>query len=240
MAGGRALVRPGTALLVAMAGSLGFATPAFGAQPDGGHGHAVAVHAHQASGQAHAHRGQQKLQQRGGSQVSLPRPNGFQAQADPDGLANGGVDQPGGTGGIDTTTQDGNNGSGNDVDCEDDNRGVGVPGHCRAPDTPGTPEQGTAPSGDVPADTGTVDQVQQVAAPSVLPATLVSTPHAAATTVHGVFGTSAPPSRASVGALPDTGAGQALVGLAMAALVALGVGTALVREGRRTRSPAEA
>jgi LPXTG-motif cell wall-anchored protein len=69
---------------------------------------------------------------RGGtSGVSLPKPNRYQAQADPDGMENGGVDQPGGTGGVNTSAQDGNNGSGNDIDCEDDNRGQGVPGHCK-------------------------------------------------------------------------------------------------------------
>ena len=55
----------------------------------------------------------------------------WQAQADPDGNENGGVDQPGGSGGVNTDDQDGNNGSGNDSDCEDDNRGKGVPGHCK-------------------------------------------------------------------------------------------------------------
>ena len=55
----------------------------------------------------------------------------WQAQRDPDGEENGGVDQPGGTGGVDKTDQDGNNGSGNDSDCEDDNNGKGVPGHCK-------------------------------------------------------------------------------------------------------------
>ena len=44
--------------------------------------------------------------------------------SDPDGMDNGGPDKPGYTGGRDTTDQDGNNGSGNDSDCEDDNRGI--------------------------------------------------------------------------------------------------------------------
>lgn len=65
------------------------------------------------------------------SGVQIDRPNDYQAQADPDGDDNGGVDQPGGDGGVDPTDQDGNNGSGNDSDCEDDNRGVGIPGHCK-------------------------------------------------------------------------------------------------------------
>ncbi len=70
----------------------------------------------------------------------------WQAQADPDGQQNGGIDQPGGTGGADRTDQDGNNGSGNDADCEDDNRGKGVPGHCKATSTHGSQGQDrTAP-----------------------------------------------------------------------------------------------
>jgi hypothetical protein len=52
--------------------------------------------------------------------------------SDPDGTLNGGVDKPGGEGGIDPSSRDGNNGSGNDADCEDDNRGVGTPGSCAA------------------------------------------------------------------------------------------------------------
>jgi len=43
--------------------------------------------------------------------------------ADPDGAANGGVDQPDGAGGVDLADQDGNNGCGNDDDFEDDNKG---------------------------------------------------------------------------------------------------------------------
>jgi LPXTG-motif cell wall-anchored protein len=81
------------------------------------------------------------------SAVRHERPNGYQAQADPDGDENGGVDQPGGEGGVDTSDQDGNNGSGNDSDCEDDNRGKGVPGHCK--DKPADqPETGQNPAGD--------------------------------------------------------------------------------------------
>ena len=50
-------------------------------------------------------------------------PNKGNAQHDPDGDANGGVDQPGGDGGEDLADQDGNNGCGNDDDFEDDNNG---------------------------------------------------------------------------------------------------------------------
>lgn len=51
------------------------------------------------------------------------------AQSDPDDdgrgpdRSNGGIDQPGGTGGVDKVDQDGNNGCGNDDDFEDDNEG---------------------------------------------------------------------------------------------------------------------
>ncbi|MFP5322685.1 MAG: hypothetical protein ACLGIC_12680 [Acidimicrobiia bacterium] len=61
------------------------------------------------------------------------------AQSDPDDdgrgpdRSNGGVDQPGGEGGVDQADQDGNNGCGNDDDFEDDNEGLcrgrdGAPG----------------------------------------------------------------------------------------------------------------
>ncbi|WP_457112836.1 hypothetical protein [Marmoricola sp. URHA0025 HA25] len=212
--------------------------PAFGAQSDNGDSHSAQGQAHKGQGntqgkaqgtgrkslhQHSAHGGAGAAAARGGgSDVSLPRPNDFQAQADPDGMANGGVDQPGGTGGVDTTAQDGNNGSGNDVDCEDDNNGVGVPGHCR-------PKADDSPTG-----TDSVDQDQQAFAPVVVPDTLVSPPHTGDTVVRGVFGTSAPLTSAAAGILPDTGAGQALLGLAIAAFVALGLGTALVHQGRRT------
>lgn len=177
----------------------------------------------------------------GGSAVNLPRPNDFQAQADPDGLENGGVDQPGGAGGVDATTQDGNNGSGNDTDCEDDNRGKGVPGHCKdrpaaaTPPLPGkTPLEPGAP---VLVDAG------QVMAPLVIETTagssLVSSAMSGAgptTTTTTAPASSVSPARATTapGVLPNTGAGQTLVGLAIAALAALALGTGLVRRGRGT------
>ena len=43
--------------------------------------------------------------------------------ADPDGMTNGGADKPGGSGGVNRSDQDGNNGCGNDADFEDDNNG---------------------------------------------------------------------------------------------------------------------
>jgi hypothetical protein len=49
--------------------------------------------------------------------------NQGKAASDPDGDSNGGVDQPGGSGGDDEWDQDGNNGCGNDDDFEDDNNG---------------------------------------------------------------------------------------------------------------------
>ena len=54
--------------------------------------------------------------------------------SDPDGDENDGADKPGSGGGANTGDQDGNNGSGNDTDFEDDNRG---------PDYDGTPTPGT-------------------------------------------------------------------------------------------------
>ncbi len=44
-------------------------------------------------------------------------------------MSNGGADKPGGSGGIDQTDQDGNNGCGNDADFEDDNNGNCGGGH---------------------------------------------------------------------------------------------------------------
>ena len=49
--------------------------------------------------------------------------------SDPDGMSNGGSDKPWGAAAANDDV-DGNNGSGNDLDCEDDNNGVGTPGHC--------------------------------------------------------------------------------------------------------------
>jgi hypothetical protein len=53
-----------------------------------------------------------------GVAVSDPDDNG----RGPD-RSNGGADKPGGTGGVDQSDQDGNNGCGNDTDREDDNEG---------------------------------------------------------------------------------------------------------------------
>lgn len=176
----------------------------------------------------------------GNSAVSLARPNDFQAQADPDGTENGGVDQPGGQGGVDTTTQDGNNGSGNDTDCEDDNRGLGVPGHCK--DRPGhvTPPAGedTPPSGtDLPGNLGTdvAGPVQQPDLPTAAGAAIqVMAPGTSAANAPAADLTAAAAAPAATpGVLPNTGAGQALLGLVIAALVALAVGVGLLHQGRR-------
>ncbi len=62
------------------------------------------------------------------------------AGSDPDGDANAGVDQPGGTGGADKLDQDGNNGCGNDDDFEDDNNGrCGGKGNAGPPPPPPPP-----------------------------------------------------------------------------------------------------
>jgi LPXTG-motif cell wall-anchored protein len=239
---GRMLAWSSAAVLVA--GSLGFTAPAFAAQPEQpghsapGRDHATSTEAGSAHGQAHkrAVRHEHTAAPAGsgdhGSAVSLPRPNDFQAQADPDGAANGGVDQPGGTGGVDTTTQDGNNGSGNDTDCEDDNRGVGVPGHCKDRPEPSAPpvDEAPTPEGDVP---GTPELGGGSAAfapdnPSDSTGVEVLAPKASAP--------NASPARSSATVLPQTGAGQALLGLAVAALAALAVGLGLVRRSARVTS----
>jgi len=94
--------------------------------------------------------------------------DGWQAQADPDGDENGGVDQPGGQGGVDTSDQDGNNGSGNDSDCEDDNRGKGVPGHCKdKPDSSYPGSGGETPgSDDSDSDQPTYEEVPSTVTPA--------------------------------------------------------------------------
>lgn len=60
--------------------------------------------------------GKDKSEEPGGSTTQ------GKSQSDPDGLANGGADKPGGSGGFDDD-KDGNNGCGNDDDFEDDNNG---------------------------------------------------------------------------------------------------------------------
>jgi LPXTG-motif cell wall-anchored protein len=103
------------------------------------------AHAHQSGGHAgggHATGGKHTSSH--GSSVAL-HDKRYQAQADPDGEENGGVDQPGGEGGT-IGAQDGNNGSGNDADCEDDNRGRGVPGHCRPHPGKGAEHRGHTPT----------------------------------------------------------------------------------------------
>lgn len=250
----RSLVRAGAAALAAVA--IGFAAPALATQPDTPSAHAATGQAqrpttkhvdHLSTSHQHADHtstsqgGGGSSSQGGGSAVSLDKPNSFQAQADPDGMTNGGVDQPGGTGGVDTSSQDGNNGSGNDADCEDDNRGVGVPGHCK--DRPATGSEGGTGS-PLPGQDETSDQTSDltpqlhltpslttVADATGTDSSLVSAP--ATGQVQGEVRTHAAAAHPATGVLPETGAGQALLGLALAALVALGLGTALVRRGRR-------
>lgn len=264
---GRLLAWASAAVLVA--GSVGIAAPTFAAQPDNPSAQG------QAQSQAHSDQAAHTQpasaarpgstttktragsrpttsagHQSGGSGVSLAKPNDFQAQADPDGMENGGVDQPGGTGGVDTTTQDGNNGSGNDVDCEDDNRGVGVPGHCKQrPEVTPTGDEVVPSQGGVPGDTIVPSQDGSVAgqltgsnqlttALVAAPATGLEVALASAPTPRSVQ-TSTPraqaaPAFTAASVLPNTGAGQALLGLSIAALVALALGAGLVRQGRRT------
>ena len=210
----------------------------------------------QGQGRTEPHRSHAAGDARGGSAVSLPRPNDFQAQADPDGMANGGVDQPGGTGGVDTTSQDGNNGSGNDADCEDDNRGVGVPGHCKdrpasagevteeTPDTGDTTTDNAGTSTDTAAPTSTTDTGTAILSGAlVLPPfvdsgmatdqlTQVSAP--TGSSVAGASTATASQGAARPGAtiLPNTGAGRALLALLVGGLAAVTVGAGLLRRGR--------
>jgi LPXTG-motif cell wall-anchored protein len=222
---------------VLVIGSVAFATPATADPSSQGQ-------AHSASGQANrpekaprpgkAPRPEKapahgKPARSGASAVSLPRPNDFQAQSDPDGMTNGGVDQPGGLGGVDTTSQDGNNGSGNDTDCEDDNRGVGIPGHCkdrigaRILGAPGIPES----------DNPVVPTPEQPASPLVLtPGVPAVAPLASSDVAPAAM--AAPRAVASV--LPNTGLGQGTLSLGLAGLAALLVGGGLLRGSRRATS----
>lgn len=219
-------------------GSVAFAATASADRSPQGDTHSASGQAHKAANAARHHHTTKHDGSSGASGVALPRPNGFQAQADPDGMENGGVDQPGGTGGIDLTSQDGNNGSGNDADCEDDNNGVGIPGHCKdlpgapvtdVPDSSGTPDAGADAGSDTVATTTTVepvvplDDTEHVLAPSL------SQTHVARSTAQG-----SPAAGPTV--LPSTGASAALLSLALGGLVALGLGGGLLRRARRTES----
>lgn len=139
-------------------GSVVFAASASAAPHDPAHtsqGKSATAHSHASATPRHQTRAGGHTTGGGGSSVNLARPNSFQAQSDPDGMTNGGVDQPGGTGGVDTSAQDGNNGSGNDIDCEDDNRGVGIPGHCKDKTNQGvdhTGDQTGDQTGEVPGE----------------------------------------------------------------------------------------
>jgi LPXTG-motif cell wall-anchored protein len=258
------------AAVVVLVGSVAFAASA-SAQPrpdtpsQSSSGHAAKAQgpkspASKAQGRAKAHRSHTAGHTSGGSAVSLSRPNGFQAQADPDGMTNGGVDQPGGTGGIDTTSQDGNNGSGNDADCEDDNRGVGVPGHCKdrpgsagdvtgeTPDTPDTTSTDTTDTTTDTTDTTTTDTTTVVLPGALVLPPIVDTAPATGTTTDQLTQVSAPTGSAVAGAsattasqaapgpvasiLPNTGAGQALLALLVGGLAALTIGAGLLRRGR--------
>jgi LPXTG-motif cell wall-anchored protein len=248
------IVAWGSAAILVTA-SVAFAAPSYAATHSADHSHSAQGHAHhQAEKQkqpaATQTRGYNASQaepaHQGASAVSLPRPNDFQAQADPDGMANGGVDQFGGQGGVDTSSQDGNNGSGNDADCEDDNNGVGIPGHCKdrpghetppaGEDTP--PQTGTDnPGTDVPAPGG--DVAGPMLQPMLQPAPATVAGSAVQVAAPGVFAATAAPAQAAAaptaGVLPNTGAGQALLALAIAGLAGLAVGAAMLRQGRRAK-----
>lgn len=166
--------------------------------------------------------------------VQHERPNDFQAQADPDGDTNGGVDQPGGEGGADPSDQDGNNGSGNDSDCEDDNRGKGVPGHCKekpASTILAGDADLLADDADVLSEEATVLGVEAMAdtAPAVVAGTQALAP--AGAQVLGVEQSAAP----STGILPQTGAATPLTLLMFTGLGLATVGAVTLLARQRVR-----
>lgn len=183
----------------------------------------------------------------------------WQAQADPDGNENGGVDQPGGSGGLNTDDQDGNNGSGNDSDCEDDNRGKGVPGHCKdkqptkakdrnrskqSKDRPAPAEQEqedaseeTSPSDDATAlpdddSAPTSGDAEVMGIEASAPSAPSATTLARAATGAEASEASARPEAAAAdsnGILPNTGADAAMLAMLLGGLTAAGAGTVLIR-----------
>ncbi len=174
----------------------------------------------------------------------------WQAQADPDGMENGGIDQPGGNGGYDPKGWDGNNGTGNDPDCEDDNRGKGVPGHCK--DRPARPAEAATPGS--PSAKPTSPQAEGESSQET-PGLTGASPSDDSTTVTDVLGierhvsstaagrapavadaAEAAPAAEAAGVLPNTGADAAMLGLLAGGLAAAGAGTVLVRRGRATQS----
>ncbi len=96
--------------------------------------------------------------------------NQGKAQSDPDDdgrgpdRTNGGVDQPGGSGGDDQLDQDGNNGCGNDDDFEDDNEGwCGKPVRTKPVQTkPGDTNKETCPDGSVMPANGKCEKPDEV------------------------------------------------------------------------------
>jgi LPXTG-motif cell wall-anchored protein len=169
----------------------------------------------------------------------------WQAQADPDGMENGGIDQPGGNGGYDPKGWDGNNGTGNDPDCEDDNRGKGVPGHCtdRAA-TPASPQvEGESShetpglTGASPAESTTVTDVLGIERhASSTAAGRAPVAAGAAEPAEVADAAEVAPAAEAAGVLPNTGADAAVLGLLAGGLAAAGAGTVLVRRGRATQS----
>jgi LPXTG-motif cell wall-anchored protein len=127
----------------------------------------------------------------------------------------------------DTTSQDGNHGSGNDTDCEDDNRGVGVAGHCKNRPGARLQESAAIPESDTPV---VPTPEQPIAPPVVLTPIVPGAPAPPVSRDTAPPAMAAPPSVASV--LPNTGARQALLALGLAGLAALAVGGGLLGKGR--------
>jgi len=112
--------------VLASAAIAGTSTAAW-ACPSGSHSHTRAsVHHAVAHGHAAAHGGGSVAMNDRSSTTGSMR---GASPSNPDGMTNGGADKPW-RAALANDDVDGNNGTGNDLDCEDDNNGVGTPGHC--------------------------------------------------------------------------------------------------------------
>lgn len=146
--------------------------------------------------------------------------NQGKAQSDPDDdsrgpdRSNGGVDQPGGSGGKDQLDQDGNNGCGNDDDFEDDNEGL-----CLGPKKISEPPRVEPPS-EPPTENPPLVLADEGVKTEVLGVKITAA--AVETEVLG----------ARITALPTTGA-SGVVPLLLLSVSLISLGTLLLFRGRR-------
>jgi hypothetical protein len=162
-----------------------------------------------------------------GNAASEPDANGHGPERDA-----GGVDQPGGPGGLDVLDQDGNNGCGNDDDFEDDNEGRCL-GKEQAPGQQTQVEQEIVPPAVVPVVSVTTEVGGEVAPAAQVGAEIVTSAGPGGAGQGGAQGLreTVAGRGAGVGALAFTGA-NALPLLAVSAGLALLGGTLLIL-GRR-------